>query len=178
MNILNGKIVKTSKLLDAILKIGGIVLIMAMVLIIVVMVITPSLNIESAGEVTNVWDVSMPLDGSVGSFRALMIVTFLGLAIMAAILFIESFIFKDISREGIPFTKKNSTKIRMISLLLVIQCIVIPPLQLLAVRIFSPATNASISINLGSIIVAAVFFCLAMIFEYGAELQRQADETL
>ena len=178
MSVQKGKIQKTSKILGALFKIGGIVLIMAMVLLVVLMVIAPSLNFESDGEVINVWDVSIPMDGSVGNFRALMMVTLLGSGIMAAILFVASFIFNDISREGAPFTKKNSNKIRIISLLLITQCIVIPPLQLLIVMIFSPATEVSAPINLGFIIVAAIFFCLALIFEYGADLQRQSDETL
>ena len=178
MSIQKGRILKTSRILGALLKIGGIVLILAIVLLIVSMVIAPSFNFESDGEVINVRDVSMPMDGSADNFRALMMVILLGSGIMAAIMFVASFIFKDISREGEPFTPKNSNKIKIISLLIIAQCIVIPPLQLLAVMIFSPATDASAPLNLGSVFVAAVFFCLALVFEYGAELQRQADETL
>jgi len=178
MNNQKGKILRTSKILGALLKTGGVVLALVMVLLIVLTIIAPSLNLEPVEEVINVWDVSMPLDGSVGNFRALMMVTLIGSGIMAAILFVMSFIFKDISREGAPFTKKNSNRIRMISILLITQTLVIPPLQFLAAKLLSPVTNVLVSINLGSILVAATFFCLALIFEYGAELQRQSDETL
>jgi len=178
MNIQKGKILKTSKILGVILKTGGIALVMAMVILIVIMIIAPSLNLESVEEVINVWDVSMPLDGSVGNFRALMMVTLIGSGIMVAILFVASSIFKNIGREGAPFTKENSNKIRLISILLVTQTLVIPLLQLLTVMILSPATNASAPINLGTIFFAGMFFCLALVFEYGAELQRQSDETL
>ena len=182
MNNQNGKMLKMSKILNTILKIGGIMLIMGMMLQIVFVIIAPSLDIKSGGPIIDVWGSYMTLDGSVGNFRALMFVTMLGSGIMAAILLVASFIFKDISREGTPFTKKNSNKIRGISILLIAQCIVIPPLQLLAVKIFTSTTNASdaynINLNLGFIIVPVIFFCLAQIFEYGAELQRQSDETL
>jgi hypothetical protein len=178
MNIQKGKILKTSKILGVLLKIGGVVLAMTMVLLIVFAIIAPSLDLESANEVIDVWDVSVPLDGSVDNFRALMMVTLLGSGIMVAILFVASSIFKDIGREGAPFTKENSNKIRVISLLLIAQYIVIPPLQFLAVMIFSPTTSPSVSLNLGAIIIVGIFYCLALIFEYGVELQRQSDETL
>jgi len=179
MSIKKEKILRVSKILNAVLKIGGIVLIMGMVLQIVFMIIAPSLDLES-GELIDVWGVNMPFDGSVDSFRAAMIFTMLSSGIMAAILIVASFIFKDISREGTPFTKKNSNKIKVISLLIIAQCIVIPLLQLLAVMIFTSASNAfaSFNLNLWFIIVAVIFFCLALIFQYGEELQRQADETL
>lgn len=39
-------------------------------------------------------------------------------------------------------------------------------------------TDPLVSINVGVFIVAAVIFCLASVFEYGVELQKQTDEVL
>ena len=176
------KILKVSKILNILLMIGGIVLILAMVLQIVLVIIAPSLDIEADANIIDVWGANMIMDGSLDNFRALMIVTMLSAGIMAAILFVASFVFKDIRREGTPFAKKNSNKIKVLSLLILAKAIIIPPLQCLAVIILTSMDDAStlfdFNLDLGYLVVAAVFFCLALIFEYGAELQRQADETL
>lgn len=178
MNTQKEKILKMSKILNTFLKIGGIVFIMALLMQIVLIAIAPSLDLESGGAVIDVFGLNMPIDDDVAQFRALMIITMLSTGIMTAILFVTSFIFKDISHEGTPFTKKNSNKIRTISLLLIANEIIMPPLRLLVLMIFVPAVEATSSINLGNIVAAAVFFCLALIFEYGRLLQQESDETL
>jgi len=172
------KLLKVSKILGIILAIGGILLIAAIVLLLVLTVIAPSLDLGPGGVVIYVWGASMTLDGSVDSFRALTMVTILSSVFMAAILLVASLVCKDISREETPFTKRISNKIKVISLLLFAQCIVVPLLQIVAATLFSQTTDTLASFDLGSIVIAAVFFCLALVFEYGAELQRQADETL
>lgn len=178
MHTQKGKIIKMSNILSTFLKIGGIVLIMAILTQVVLIAIAPLLDLKSGGAVIDVFGLNIPIDGDVAQFRALMIFTMLSGGIMTVILFVTSSIFKDISREGTPFTKKNSNKIRTISLLLIANEIIIPPLRLLVLMIFVPAVEATSSINLGIIVATAVFFCLALIFEYGCLLQQESDETL
>ena len=178
MSIEKGRILKMSKVLNTLLIIGGIVLILVMVSLMVLAITVPSVD-QSEGVVISVWGTSITLDGSVGTFRASMIITMLSIGVMAAILLVASLIFKDMSREGMPFTEKNSNRIRVISLLLIAQGLVVPPLQLLIAMVFSAADASDyIGLDLSLIVIAIIFFCLALIFEYGAELQRQSDETL
>ncbi len=98
--------------------------------------------------------------------------------VLPAILFMASFIFKDMRCGNSPFTSKNANRLRIIALLLVALGIVIPPLKMLLTMIFIPSVTAYFSIHFAEVVFAAVFLCLALIFEYGAELQRESDETL
>ncbi|MCL1823496.1 MAG: DUF2975 domain-containing protein [Oscillospiraceae bacterium] len=180
MNTLNTKIVKIkkmSKVLNAFLKIGAIVLIMVIILQIVLIAISSSLDLSS-NAIIDVFGINIPLNGNINNFRAIMLFTMSSAAVMAAVLFVASFIFKNISRDGLPFTKRNSNKIKIISLLLIAHEVLLPPLRLLILMVLIPEAEAAVSMNLGIIVAAAVFFCIALIFEYGAELQQQSDETL
>ena len=182
MNTKMGKIVKMSKILDAFLKIGAIVLIMFVVLAMLMIFTVPSLDVvkfESGFlSFSGLWGNSSFI-GNTEGLQAAMILGMLNSGVAAAILFVASFIFKGISCERTPFTQKNSKRLKIISLLLVALGAVVPPLQMLLVLVFiNHAAEIYFSINIGHFVFAAMFYCLALIFEYGAELQRESDETL
>ena len=161
------------------LKVIGIVLILMMVAKGVLLSSLSSLDYLTGTIIlADIWGINIPHNGDINVFRISMLITIFRSGIMAAILFTSSFIFRDISRENTPFTKKISEKIKIISLLLIAAEVLLSPLELLAMLVVMPEVNAAVSFNLGSIIVAAVFFCLALVFEYGCILQDESDSTL
>jgi len=176
MNAKKEKIIKMSKILDAFLKIGAILMVMATATFIVSIIIAPSLDLTSFSLDGLV--AKTQFNGNISDFRSIMVTFILNSAVIAAILYVASFIFKGISRGNSPFEKKNAEKIKIISYLMVALGVLVPLLQFLIVYIFIGGIYTSVAINLENIVFAAVFFCLALIFEYGAELQQQSDETL
>jgi len=71
-----------------------------------------------------------------------------------------------------------TNRLKIISLILIALGVIIPPAQWVISMVFMSLEGYTIFANFTYAIFAAVFFCLALIFEYGAELQQQADETL
>ena len=176
MNTQKEKMIRMSKILGRILRICAIVLIVLNVPIIVVAVFAPALGLElSRSEMDFLQTVSL---SDLSNLRAWLIDVALGTVTMIAILFIAGSIFRNISRDCTPFTKKNSTRIMIISLLIIADEIVIAPLQLLLKMILVPEVEAIVSITLSNMVVAVVVFCLALIFEYGRTLQQESDELL
>lgn len=178
MNNKTEKIKKMSKILDAVLKITAIILIMAIVTMTILVVIAPRLDLDNFTIIGMIGGNIPFIGGDADAFRTLMTFEILNIIPIIAILFVASFIFKSISRGGSPFTQKNANRLKIISLLLIALGAVVPPLQVLITWIFIPLGSVTVHFNFTYVIFAAVFFCLALIFEYGAELQQQSDETL
>ena len=179
MNMQKEKVLKMSKTMDRALKIAGIVLILMIAAKGVLLSPFVSLDYLSGTIViTDIWGVNIPRNSDINVFRVSMLITMFRSGAMAAILFIASFIFSDINREATPFTKKISSKIKIISLLLIATELLLSPIELLSMMAVMPEVNIAISFNLGSIIVAVIFFCLALVFEYGGLLQKESDEIL
>lgn len=176
MNTKKEKILKMSKILDAFLKIGAIMAIMGIVGMIIAVIMAPSLGVTTFS-ISGIWG-GAPINAGLDEFRAVMISQMLGMAVVVAILFIASFIFKDMSRASTPFTQKNANRLKVIALLAAGFSLIVQPVRMLLTLLFFPAANLHVSINLGYLIFAIMFFCLALVFEYGAELQQQSDETL
>ena len=177
MNTKKEKIIKMSKVLNVFLKIGAIISVMAAVAAMVIAIIAPSLDLTSFSY-GGIW-LNTQFNGGVNEFRAILIPEIINGLFMASILFVASSIFKDMSRENTPFTQKNANRLKLISSFLVALGILIQPLRALLTIVFvSPHSDIFFSVNLGYLVFAAMFFCLALIFEYGAELQRESDETL
>jgi hypothetical protein len=176
MNTKQEKILKMSKILDTLMKIGAIVSIVSILISLAGVIIAPSLDLTrfTVQEMLG----NTRFDGSIEEFRVIMLTESLSTAVVSAILFVASFIFKDMSQGITPFTTKNANRLRTISLLIIALSIVIPPLKMLITMMFFPSVRAYFSIEVGQTVFAIMFFCLAHIFEYGAELQREADETL
>jgi len=167
-----------SKILHFCLLITAIVLVMAIAAQTVLMVLAPTLDLANI-KFTGMWgSVPVPIDGGVSEFRAASLSEVLRAVIITAILYITSYMFKDISSKDSPFTRKIANRLRVISILIIALSIVVQPLIALLTIIFFPDVNFQIFIRLEYLIFAAVFICLAFIFEYGAELQQQSDETL
>jgi len=178
MNIQKEKMIKMSKNLSVILKICAIVLLVAMVPVSIFAGFAPTFGFALNSE-----QIDFMIDNNLSfndldGIRAWMIDIVRINAAIIAILFVTSSIFRSIKLEGTPFTKKNSNKIKIVSLLLIANETVMPALQLLFYALFLPASGATATFTFGNIIVAAIFFCLALIFDYGSQLQQESDELL
>lgn len=176
MNTQRDRIIKMSKILNALLKMGAILLVMIGVGAIVAIAVAPSLD-TTLLSAKGIWG-DMPLHADVSGFRAVLLPEVLSAGMLAAIFFLASFIFQEMDREKTPFTKKTANRLRVISLLIIAVNIIVPSLRMLLTMIFIPSADFYMEINLVQIIFAALFFCLALIFEYGAQLQQESDETL
>jgi len=78
-------------------------------------------------------------------------------------------IFKDIDVDSSPFEMKQVKRIKRVAILYLI-------ISLINLQI--SATSIVISLNLVGIVGALMFWCIALIFEYGCALQKESDETL
>lgn len=176
MNAKMNRIIKVSKVLNIIARIIAIALVVGSVAAAVSFFIIPSFDFPvSFG---GIYGQEQYIAGA-SEVQIMMIQTVLYAGVGAILFFITSFIFKDMSLGNTPFSAANSNRLKVISLLLVAYSVVIPPLQLFLSLIISPQASIFISpINFGLLVFAAMFFCLALIFEYGAELQRESDEML
>ncbi len=97
-------------------------------------------------------------DESLAQMRETMVKEIIAIGISQAILYMLTALFTRIQQSESPFTSEIANKIKTIGILLGVAI-------------------ALENIYLG-IIVAFVVFAIALIFSYGAELQRQVDETL
>ena len=121
------------------------------------------------------------IDGlmSVDELRSFLLLALLMMVIITVIIFVLSGVFRRIARAGTPFTTRISKDIRLIAILLLVLALVLPLANLLFYLL--PWFNG---VDFGffpdpfTLLIAAIFFCLALIFDYGTQLQLEADETL
>ncbi|MCL1832098.1 MAG: DUF2975 domain-containing protein [Oscillospiraceae bacterium] len=170
-------IVKLSNVLNVLMKIGEVTAVLAIVGGIVAVIVAPSIDF-GAVTLKTIWGDSVNVN-SVAEFRLRVCGEMLSLAVIAAIMFVASYIFKDMTTQHTPFAQKNADRLKIISLLLIGFTIVVQPLKAFLIMVFVPGVNEfTFHINLAHFVFAAVFFCLALIFEYGVILQQESDETL
>ena len=78
-------------------------------------------------------------------------------------------IFKDISKDGSPFEMKHVKRIKRVAFLYLIISLIDSE---------TSAISISISFNMVGIVGALMFYCIALVFEYGCALQQESDEIL
>lgn len=104
-------------------------------------------------------------------------------AAVLAVLFIASGLLRTIRSDSTPFTKENASRLKRIAVLLV----AVEPMQMICSVVFNalrPLTAAGQKVvevrSMGGMVIALglIVFCIALVFEYGTDLQKQSDETL
>ena len=97
-------------------------------------------------------------------------------AFLAVIIFLVHAIFNDIGKGCTPFSRQNTTRIKGVAIASVI---------LSLIGGFSDAFvdyytigELTWSINIVGLVTSMAIYCIALIFDYGCDLQRQSDETL
>lgn len=96
--------------------------------------------------------------------------------VMTIIIFFVHAIFNDIARHCTPFSPKNTARIKKIAVLVI------------GLSLVGSCSDALVDyytigaltwrVNMAGLIVGMAIYCIALIFHYGCDLQRQSDETL
>lgn len=87
-------------------------------------------------------------------------------------------LFNSIYKNLLPFSKANVKKLKNIGVLLLVYSFVMPIAKTGFYSSFAPQVSTRFSIDFPFLVLAFIFFFIGKVFEYGAELQRQWDETL
>lgn len=127
-----------------------------------------TLNVKFASEPTNM-------------FNATKIVIFILLQLLLLVVNFITITFiiklcKEFKTCETPFSAGVIKRIKQVGFSLIPWCIVYPTAE--AAANFMVSNNLNISIDIGMIIMALVVLALAYIFQYGAMLQQESDETL
>lgn len=90
--------------------------------------------------------------------------------------FVLKRIFKDISIDGNVFCPKHTKRIKIFAGIV----IAVNILEVLLENIVSYFTvnEFSFGLELGGVLLGLLLYCVAIIYDYGCELQQQSDETL
>lgn len=101
----------------------------------------------------------------------ILVAMMVSLILATALLNQARIMFADMSQDHTPFMMKNVKRIKKIAIYYLI-------ISLLDIQTVESITDLSFSMNTVGILGAAIFWCIALVFEYGCELQKEADETL
>lgn len=180
MNILKDKIQKSSKTMAIITKVLCISLIIGLCIPITVLIwyaAAPNTNFFALHEL-GFYSSTGQLLTSTGELVAEMFTIIVSGVFVLCILLIANRIFHSIGKNFMPFSQENAKGLKKIAILLLIYSIVEPISKAGFYSYFSPQIQMQLSLNIVSIILALIFFFVSVVFAYGAELQRQFDETL
>ncbi len=86
--------------------------------------------------------------------------------------------FRSINTDILPFSKTNATRMKKIGIIIMIYSFVVPVARAGFYKIFVLESNIQITFDIPFVLLALIFIFIATVFDYGAELQRQSDETL
>lgn len=156
-----------------------LILITAIVLIsLVTMLACIAIEIVEPGAISSVINVPGGSGTTASHGQTLGILTMLTILVglSAAMTVMLMNIARSISREYSPFTAKNVNRLEVVSLLYLASPVAMAPLIYYVAGGIDAGTV--IGLTLGSILIAAVFYCIALVFRYGAYLQKESDETL
>jgi len=172
------RIQKIAKVLAVLLKIGRIALIAALSLELVAviwMAASPGAALFKLGRVTVVAPFFIPGWTSNPQEAMNIVIAMVGQVVVLAILRHGYRIFKDVSREDSPFQLKHVKRLKVVAILMLFTGFTVPDTGS-GINVFLGGYNMALS--LFPIVFAVMFYCLALVFEYGCTLQQQSDETL
>ena len=87
-------------------------------------------------------------------------------------------VFKSTCNEGSPFDPNNVKRLKRAAISIVLLSVIPAIVEVATESLMGTLGLISLHVDVVYIALAFFFFCLAYIFEYGAELQKQSDETL
>jgi hypothetical protein len=180
MNLIQGKISKTGRHIAHVLLIGcglDALFILLFAAGIGVLLFADGTAVSSLQEA---FGVLSPMGGveipAVPDLVFLFLFAIAQLVILFFILYVLYRIFSDISLTYTPFQEKQVARIKQVALLTSAMCIVSSALDMLGnVLLYG---KPALKINVVWFMLAAVIYCMAYIFDYGRQLQKQSDETL
>jgi hypothetical protein len=99
-------------------------------------------------------------------------------ALVIAMLYFIGRLFSNICNDKTPFTDDNSKCLVFIAILTVICTLVIPAVDFTVQWVIDSALYQSYGFGVFPLFVALMLYCLSLVFKHGAELQKEADQTL
>ena len=129
-----------------------------------------ALEIVDPGQLSG--EVGMPSGETLAMLGFVIIV----LAVAIVVLVMLMNIARSIYREYSPFTIKNVKRLEVIALAYLLLPVIIAPMMY---AVLGGLGNLDvILLGVSSVLMAAIFYCLALVFRYGCLLQKESDETL
>lgn len=116
-------------------------------------------------------------------FQSGEVVPAIWVALIAVISFIVCAFFfkalmKELSAAESPFTDGIILKMRNFAIAILAASIISSVCKAIISAIFTMGHGFGLSFDFGSIITAVIIFVLTVVFRYGAQLQKESDETL
>ncbi len=105
------------------------------------------------------------------------IVSFVYMGLFMAILIFAGKIFSGIRKTLLPFTEENAKHLKTIAILIAVISVVPAFIEAIGEAIIGFSMDM-FYFSIEGLVLAFVVYSLAHIFEYGLNLQEQADETL
>ena len=105
------------------------------------------------------------------------IVSFVYMGLIMAILIVAGKIFSGIRKTLLPFTEENTNHLKTIAILIAVISVVPALIEAIGGAIIGFSMDM-FTFSIEGLVLAFVVYSLAHIFEYGLNLQEQADETL
>jgi hypothetical protein len=105
------------------------------------------------------------------------IVSFVYMGLIMAILIVAGKIFSGIRKTLLPFTEENTNHLKTIAILIAVISVVPAFIEAIGEAIIGFSLDM-FTFSIEGLVLAFVVYSLAHIFEYGLNLQEQADETL
>ena len=180
MNHIQKKIQKESKVMTVILTILIVTLILGILIPIGILI---WIAVNPNADITHLqgWDIYSSTGMELTSLEEVKaeMCTIVVAGLLITSMFIRALsMFRAISKEIAPFDKSNAKKLKSIATILLIYAIVVPIARAGFYRSFAPDFGVHTSMDAPFIVLALIFFFIAILFDYGAELQRESDELL
>jgi hypothetical protein len=115
---------------------------------------------------------------SIGEARELTLIGAVSMAVLAAIVYMMYRLFSVIGDNGTPFTESAVKILRSEAILILAQSVLLPLFDYALTAAVNPGGSATMSFNVISLFIAVAVYIIAVIFDYGTELQKESDETL
>lgn len=98
--------------------------------------------------------------------------------VMIAGVWVMAQLFRNISLEGTPFASGHIRRIKTVAWLTAALSFLGGLSENWEAALLAGSQPALISVNLTWLTFAGIIYCLALIFDYGCQLQQESDETL
>lgn len=156
----------------------------ALAVLSVIALMVAAVAIPYGKEMTDVYtaDFSITFNSNsphlIGNAVAFCIGGFVATLINAAIVYNIALLFNAISKNGIPFTENTCYRIRIISILCLVN-VFLPGLAVaIADIVFGTSEHFSFRFDFGAVAVFFILTVVGRIVSYGTMLQQESDETL
>ena len=115
---------------------------------------------------------------SKGKLLLSLVSTVLFLLSVVIVLYMVKALMKALKECDTPFAETVITAMKRFAYALIPAVVLSAVTEGLWSMFISGSNGIELSLNLGGLLLIAVIFILVMVFTYGAELQRESDETL